>query len=70
MMRSTTVGREESAGALDAILRIAGETDDRVVDALGTEISALWRAGMMIGFGQDRSWIHAAKMVVSSVWYS
>ena len=51
---------EESARALDAVLRIPGEADDGVVDALGAKIGALGRAGGMIGFGQSRSWIHAA----------
>ena len=51
---------EESAGALDAVLRIAGEPDDGVVDVFGTQIGALGRAVDRIGFGQTRCWIHAA----------
>ena len=36
--------REESAGALNAVLRISGEADDGVVDILGAEIGAVrWR---------------------------
>ena len=51
---------EESAGALDAVLRIAGEADDGVVDALRAQVGALRRGGGWLGFWQDRSWIHTA----------
>ena len=52
--------REESAGALDAVLRISREADDGVVDVFRAKIGALRRPVGWIGFGQSRSWIHAA----------
>ncbi len=52
---------EKRTRALDAVLRIAGEADDGVVDALRAEIGAFGRAVGRIGFGQGR--IHGAVMV-------
>ncbi len=51
---------EECAGALDAVLRIAGQPNDGVVDAFGTKIGALGSASRRDGFGRARIRIHAA----------
>ena len=39
---------EEGAGALDAVLRVAGEADNGVVNVFGTKIGALGSAGHLI----------------------
>ena len=69
--------REESAGALDAVLRISREADNGVVDALGAKIGAIrlrcrsgrWGSGGRrrgSGRGPRRGWIFLAIRRVSS----
>ena len=53
---------EEGARALDAVLRISGETNDGVVDVLGAEIGAVdmrdVAVGNFSGFSDRIGWVH------------